>query len=151
MTDVTVLGVIRRYAEAKSRADVGGALACCTDDVVVDTYAFQTSSTGKAATREQFEAFFAVFPDYSVHTERLLEDGEHAVGWGTVAATMASDFGDLPCTGRRFEVPFTCVWDTRDGLIARERFYFDLNHLCEQLGLSTEAVAARLHAVDDAA
>jgi hypothetical protein len=34
----------------------------------------------------------------------------------------------------------------RDGLIAHERFFFDFHQMCEQLGLSTEAAAAKFTA-----
>ncbi len=34
----------------------------------------------------------------------------------------------------------------RDGLLAGERFFFDLNAMCEQLGLAVERVAAELRA-----
>ncbi|WP_222426791.1 hypothetical protein [Amycolatopsis rhizosphaerae] len=40
-------------------------------------------------------------------------------------------------------MPFACHWRVRDGLIAQERFFFDFNQMCEQLGLPTEAAAAR--------
>jgi hypothetical protein len=35
----------------------------------------------------------------------------------------------------------------RDGLIARERFFFDLSELCAQSGVSTDAVRATLFGV----
>lgn len=144
------LEAIAGYAAAKSCADVDGALQYCTDDVVIDTFPFQTRSVGVAETKEQLEAFFALFPDYTVQLEGLVEDGPTAVGWGAISATMSAPLGDIPSTGRGFTVPFTCVWDTRDGLIARERFYFDLHHVCEQLGIPTETVARTLHGVNEA-
>lgn len=140
---------IEEYSLAKSRADLEAAISQCTDDIMIETYPFQISSIGRAETLEQWQAFFALFPDYQVQLERLIEDGTAAAGWGTISATMSTDIGAVACTGRRFSVPFTCVWETRDGLIARERFYFDLNHVCEQLHIPTADVAEVLHAISD--
>jgi ketosteroid isomerase-like protein len=135
---------VKAYAAAKSRADADAALAACTEDIVIATYPFQITSAGKEETRSQLDAFLNLFPDYSVETDGLLEHGEHVVGWGRVSATMQADVGSVKATKRKFEVPFSCVWDIRDGLIAHERFYFDLNHVCEGLGVSTDAFAAEL-------
>ncbi|WP_067634197.1 alcohol dehydrogenase catalytic domain-containing protein [Actinomadura latina] len=43
-------------------------------------------------------------------------------------------------------LPFACHWTVRDGLIAHERFFFDFHQMCEQLGLPTEAAAAKFAA-----
>lgn len=138
---------VRAYATAKSNADVEGALAHCTEDVMIATFPFQITSRGKEETRAQLEAFFALFPDYHVETEGLVEAGDHVMGWGRISATMSEDIGSVASTGQKFDVPFSCVWDTRDGLISLERFYFDLNHVCEGLGVSTDAVAQELKAI----
>lgn len=142
------LDAVNKYAAAKSQADVATALEYCTDDVLIETIPFQLTSQGKELNRAQLEAFFQVFPDYDVSSERVVEiDVQSVVGWGEISATMQGAILDLEPTGRRFSVPFTCVWEISEGLIARERFYFDLNAVCEQLGLDTADVADRLRQV----
>lgn len=141
------LNAIMAYAKAKSRADVDEALRHCTEDVVVDTYAFQITGRGCEEVRKQFEGFFALFPDYSVEVDGMIEGRRHVAGWGRISATLKAPLGDLQPTGQSFRIPFSCIWDVRDGLIAREQFFFDLNELAEQLGHSTDAVADVLREV----
>jgi hypothetical protein len=58
--------------------------------------------------------------------------------------TMTGDrFGVVP-NGRRAELPVIIEFGFKDGLIARERFFFDLSTLCAQSGVSTDAVRSRL-------
>jgi steroid delta-isomerase-like uncharacterized protein len=137
--------VVAAYAEAKSHADVEAALRHCADDLVVDTVPFQISVAGRDANRAAFEAFFGVFPDYDVDLDGTTGAGELLAGWGTLRATMAGSIGRLEATGRRFELPFACVWRVRDGLLAHERFFFDLHQMCDQLGLDASAVLAEIH------
>ena len=137
--------VVAAYAAAKSRADVEEALRHCTDDLVIETVPFQLSIAGRDANRVALEAFFGVFPDYDVELDATTGAGELLTGWGTLRATMAGSIGSLEATGRRFELPFACVWHVRDGLLAHERFFFDLHQMCEQLGIEAAAVLAEIH------
>jgi steroid delta-isomerase-like uncharacterized protein len=139
--------VVAAYAEAKSRADVEEALRHCADDFVVHTIPFQLVVEGKAANRTSFTGFFGVFPDYDVELEAMTGDGERLAGWGTLRASMQGPIGALRATGRRFELPFACIWRVTDGLLAEERFFFDLHQMCEQLGLEAPAVIDAIRAV----
>jgi hypothetical protein len=58
--------------------------------------------------------------------------------------TMTGDrFGVLP-NGRRAELPVFIQFAFKDGLIAGERFFFDLSALCAQSGVSTDAVRRKV-------
>ncbi|MEV0344722.1 ester cyclase [Nonomuraea sp. NPDC050680] len=143
---ITPSGVVRAYARAKSRADLPAALACCRRDVVFETIAFQAVATGLDEVARQNTAFLRTFPDYGVELEYLVEASELVVGAGTVRATMMQKLVGIEPTGRSFALPFACHWTVRDGLIAHERFFFDFHQMCEQLGLPTEAAAAKFAA-----
>ncbi len=52
-------------------------------------------------------------------------------------------FGVKP-NGRQAELPVFIQFEFKDGLIARERFLFDLSSLCAQSGVSTDAVREKL-------
>lgn len=136
--------VVNDYARAKSCADVDAALAVCTDGFRLETVPFQLTAQGKDEARLALLSFFAAFPNYDVTLEGTLEGEREVAAWGTVRATMSGDFLNQPATGRSFELPMSCIFTLEDGLLASESFYFDLNQMCEQLGLSTEAVAADL-------
>jgi ketosteroid isomerase-like protein len=146
MMTCTPAEAVTAYAEAKSRADVPGALATCHADAVFETVPFQAVARGLTEAASQFAGFFHAFPDYAVKLEYLGESGDLVVGSGTIHATMAGPLAGIAPTGRAFSLPFACHWRVRDGLIVHERFFFDLNQMCEQLGMSTDAAAARFAA-----
>jgi ketosteroid isomerase-like protein len=146
-TAVQPAEVVAAYAQAKSHADVEEALRHCAHDVVVHTIPFQVVVTGKAANRASFSGFFSVFPDYDVELEGITGEGDRLTGWGTLRATMRGPIGRVQATNRRFGLPFACVWRVERGLLAEERFFFDLHQMCEQLGLETAAVIAEIRAI----
>jgi ketosteroid isomerase-like protein len=130
------------YARAKSRADVAGALAVCHEDFELETLAFGLTSHGKTETAQHLEAFFRIFPDYGVTLDGLTT-GEAGVGcWGTARMTMQGDLPGIAATGKRVELPFFCAFTFRDGLLASERFFFDLAAFCEGLGIRLDQAQA---------
>ncbi len=137
---------VQKYAEAKSRADIEAALSVCTEDFVLETVPFQLTAVGKDESRMALASFFTAFPDYAVTIDGMLESDRHVAAWGTVRATMWGDFLNQKATGRGFDLPMTCVFSIEDGRLSSESFLFDLNQMCEQLGLNTEAVAGDLRA-----
>ncbi|GAA3615296.1 hypothetical protein GCM10022419_120740 [Nonomuraea rosea] len=145
-TPPTPTEVVQAYARAKSRADVRAAMRYCRPDVVFETIAFQAVATGLDEVARQNTAFLRTFPDYGVELEYLVEAGDLVIGAGTVRATMVESLVGIEPTGRSFALPFACHWTVRDELIAHERFFFDFHQMCEQLGLSTEAAAAKFAA-----
>ena len=80
-----------------------------------------------------------------IRLEVVAED-EKVVVTGTIRATMLGALVDVAPTDRRFELPFMGLWWVHNGAIVRERLFFDLNQMCEQLGVPTDLVAGRLRA-----
>jgi len=138
--------IVAQYAAAKSRQDIDGALRVCQEDFILDTVPFGIRGHGKAEVAAQLGIFFATFPDYSAALEGQATGEDVVTAWGTIRATMRGPLGSFAPTGRAFVLPFSCVFPLRDGLLAGERFFFDLNAMCEQLGLPVERVAAELRA-----
>ena len=135
---------VQEYAAAKSRADVEAALAVCTEDFVLETVPLQLTAVGKQEARMALGAFFTAFPDYDVSLDGQAEGDGAVAAWGVVRATMWGDLLGQKATGRSFELPMSCVFTVDGGRLAGESFFFDLNQMCEQLGLDTGAVAADL-------
>ena len=121
------------YAAAKSRADTDGALANCHDSFFIETVPFGIASRDKVETAAHLHAFFAAFPDYGVRVGEndLLVGRDTAACWGTATLSFKGDFGPIAATGARAEIPIFCVFTFRDGLLAGERFFFDLATLCQ--------------------
>lgn len=135
------------YARAKSRADVDGALAFCHDDFVLETVSFGVASHGKAETALHLHTFFHSFPDYDVTLEELTF-GDASVGcWGSARMTMRGDVLDVRATGRTVELPVFCAFRFQDGLLASERFFFDLVTLTEGIGVPLATMQRALRAV----
>jgi limonene-1,2-epoxide hydrolase len=145
---LTPLELVSGYAAAKSRQDVAGALALCTDDFVLDTVPFGIRGTGAADVAGQLGLFFATFPDYRVTIEgqAVADDGAAVSCWGTWHATMRGALGTFAATQAACTVPFACVFEIAGTRLAAERFFFDLGTLCAQLGLPLDRVTDELRA-----
>lgn len=127
-------------AVAKNRQDVGAAMRFLHPDMVLETPAFGTVARGHAENEKALTRFFGSFPDYDVSLDGHAGDENTLVCWGTVRMTMTGDrFGVAP-NGRRAELPVFILFSFKDGLVAGERFFFDLSVLCAQSGVSTDAV-----------
>ncbi|WP_409493831.1 ester cyclase [Amycolatopsis sp. cmx-11-12] len=131
-------------AVAKSRQDIPAALDLLHPDMTLETPAFGTTAKGRAENEKALKRFFATFPDYDVTLDGHASDGTTLVCWGTARMTMTGDrFGVVP-NGERAELPVFIQFTFADGLIASERFFFDLSALCAQSGVSTDAVRRKV-------
>ncbi|MFI0355944.1 ester cyclase [Actinomadura sp. 9N407] len=131
-------------AIAKSRQDVPAAMKLLHPDMRLETPAFGTTARGPAENEKALTRFFASFPDYDVVLDGHASDGHTLACWGTVRMTMTGErFGVVP-NGRRAELPVFIRFTFEDGLIAGERFFFDLSELCAQTGVSTDTVRRRI-------
>jgi predicted ester cyclase len=143
--------LVEGYARAKCRADVDGALAFCHPDFRLETVSFALASRDRVETAAHLHAFFQVFPDYHATLDEMTF-APRAVGcWGTVRMTMRGDLMTVPATGRTATYPFFSAFAVADGLLLEERFFFDLATLCEQLGVSIDALRAALRPLRQAA
>ena len=132
--------LVREYAAAKSRQDVEAALAQCHPDFAIETIPFATASRDRAETARHLGLFFSVFPDYRAETEGLASGADGVGWWGRIAVTFRGPLLGLAPTGRRAELPAFSAFAFRDGLLLRERFFFDLPALCEGVGLRLVAL-----------
>lgn len=130
--------------EAKSRQDVEAAMTYQHEDMVLTASAFGSTARGKAENEIALRRFFKSFPDYEVTLDGHATDGETLVCWGLVRMTMTGDGVGVTPNGRRAELPVFIRFTFEDGLIASERFFFDLAELCAQSGVSADAVRQRL-------
>lgn len=135
LSNAHMRSVATGYARAKSRADVEAALSLCHPRFTLETVPFGIASRDRDETALHLAAFFATFPDYEV-TLTDMTFGDASVGcWGTARMTMRGPGFGLSPTGRRAEVPFFCALTFADGLLASERFFFDLASFCDGIGV----------------
>ncbi|MEU5117079.1 ester cyclase [Streptomyces longwoodensis] len=138
------LQLAHALAAAKNRQDVPAAMRHFHPDMTLEAPAFGTVARGLDANEKTLTHFFRSFPDYEVTLEGHAIGDEALVCWGTARMTMTGErFGVRP-NGRRAELPVFIRFGFREGLIASERFCFDLAELCAQSGVSTDAVRTAL-------
>jgi hypothetical protein len=144
----------RAYGAAKSRQDVGAALALCSEDFVLETVPLGLASRDRKEAEQQLALFFHAFPDYRVDLEGLAA-GEGVVAcWGRASLTWRGPFAGQTPTGRSAELPFVSLFPAANGVLRGERFFFDLSSLCDAIGLPLEAaqgVARRLGPLEGSA
>ncbi len=142
--------LISFYGSAKSRADVAGALAVCTEDFSIETVPLGVKSTSREHTARDLEVFFAAFPDYSVTIDGVTSDADVSSCWGQVRMTPVGEILGTETNGRTADLPYFCVFTFEGGLLASERFFFDLATLCRQTGMDQDAVFAAAQAASRA-
>ena len=135
LRDAQQRSLVRAYGHAKSARDADAALAVCHPDFRIDTLPFRLCTKDREDTRNQLAVFFAVFPDYRVETEGVVAGADGAAWWGTMRVTFAGALLGIEPTGRASRQPAFSAFDFKDGLLSRERFYFDLGTLCENTGM----------------
>ena len=144
--------LVRVYGAAKSHQDIAAALAVCTGDFTIETVSFGLASRDRAETEAQLGLFFTAFPDYGlVRTDGLTSGPGSAACWGRLRQTFAGDFLGRPPTNKTVEYPFFSAFDFKNGLIDRERFFFDLKTVCDGIGLPLGAVHDLLKQLREAA
>ena len=143
----TARTLLRSYGAAKSEADVGAALALCSDDFTLDAVSLGLVSHGRAETQAMLTAFFGAFPDYAVTLDGFANAPEGVAAWGTARMSLLGEWLGLPATGKTAELPVFCVLGVANGKLTSERFFFDRATLCEQVGISPGALATVLRAL----
>jgi steroid delta-isomerase-like uncharacterized protein len=140
----------RCYAGAKSEQDVPAALSLCSEDFVLDAVPLGVPSRDRKGAEAQLGLFFSAFPDFAVTAEGIAAEGTTAACWGSARQTFRGPYLGFAPSGRSATLPFVSLFEARAGKLVRERYYFDLASLCEQIGLPVEAVRETLRAIGGA-
>lgn len=145
MNESQMFELAQALADAKSGHDIAAAMRLFHPDMLLETPAFGTAARGLTENEKTLARFFVSFPDYHVSLDGHAGGGDTLVCWGTARMTMTGDrFGVMP-NGKRAKLPVFIKFTFADGLIASERFFFDLSELCAQSGVSTDAVRRKLY------
>jgi predicted ester cyclase len=151
LNEAVMRTIVRCYGQAKSEQDIGAALTACHKTFTIETVSFGIASSDRDETAAQLALFFDTFPDYSVTLDGLTTDGAHVCAWGTARMTLAGTGLGIAPTGKTAHVSIFCVFGFRDGLLASERFFFDLATLCRGIGIPIDALTEVLDGVREQA
>jgi steroid delta-isomerase-like uncharacterized protein len=118
-SDMDVLGLLDRFADAWNRHDLDALMSMMTDDCVFEASAGPQvngqRSEGKQAVRAAYAAVFETFPDAHWASARHFVDGNRGVSEWTFTGTQKD--------GKRVEVTGCDLFTFRDGKIAIKNSY----------------------------
>jgi steroid delta-isomerase-like uncharacterized protein len=88
-----------------------------------------------------FDASLVAFPDANISLDSVLAQGDNVAFEMTWTGTHQGplempDGGELPATGLTVSFPVAVMLETADGLIRRERQYYDNLGILDQLGVT---------------
>jgi steroid delta-isomerase-like uncharacterized protein len=126
--------VLRAHLAAENAHDLDATLATVHPDCVFVDRPLGLDFHGREGAGRHYRMWWSAFG-------ATVEDGEShwirddlLVGEARFAGRHVGEFAGIPPTGREVSVPFVVFVDFRDGLLAGERFQYDLNGLLRQLG-----------------
>jgi steroid delta-isomerase-like uncharacterized protein len=132
--------IIRKGIELWNAHDRDGYLALLDDSVV-----FLDQSTGEQLTgREEvgmgfYDVLTDAYPDREVKDPVVFGEGElacvQARSVGTHTGILRGPAGEIPPTGKPFDVPSAFIAEVRDGKVTRAWQYYDRLLVLEQWGI----------------
>jgi steroid delta-isomerase-like uncharacterized protein len=134
MTRAEIVDLIARRDAAWNRRDVGAMTAFHAEDGAVESL-MAGHVEGRGAIRDVYRAFFTAFPDFTLHTDHLIVEGDRAVQVASAGGTDTGGFMGVPATRKSFRMPVVFLYTFHDGEIAYERRLYDFTGLLVQIGI----------------
>ena len=91
--------------------------------------------TGHEGIRAMVEGASSAFPDYHEELKQLVAEGDFVVAWLRNSGTQKGQWGQLPPTGKRFEIEEMVILEVRNGKIVWQRGIPDNLLTLRQLGV----------------
>ena len=137
---MSIEDTIRRSYGALSRGDAAGYAAAFAEGATLIDPLFPDGHRGREAIQAATEAMLKTFPDLSASLRSIVESANRAAVEATYRGTndgpLAMPGGELPPTGREVTIELCEILEVgEDGLILRDRSYFDAARLLQQLGI----------------
>jgi steroid delta-isomerase-like uncharacterized protein len=130
---------VRMFYERFGEGDMDAAASIYRDDVVTIEPALGRA-TSLAEWRAYGDAFRRACPDAHMVLRTVLEGKDsvavEATFVGTFTAPLASPQGEVPPTGKSFELPFADFFRFRDGRVAEHHVYYDQVAFMAALGVT---------------
>ena len=91
----------------------------------------------------QYATSWGFIPDMAARYDWELDLGDTIVQCGRITGTAGPELLGVPARGGAVDFEFTAVISFRDGLMAGEHIWYDLDGFCEQIGADVDAVRRR--------
>lgn len=98
----------------------------------------QPPAHGHEAIREFGNKWVAGSPDFTVHVDQFVIEGDTVVNRGVISGTIQNEFWGMPATGKRFDLPYCQVAKLKDGKIVRIWDFSDSATMAYQVGWQEE-------------
>jgi steroid delta-isomerase-like uncharacterized protein len=134
MTRPEISDLFDRFQAAWDRRDIAVLGDLYTEDGIVESPFAGGVTRGRVAIKRVYEALLHSFPDFMLHADPPLIDGDRAVLVARISGTDRGGILGLSPSGRAFDIPCILIFDLQNGLIARERRIYDFTGLAVQVG-----------------
>ncbi len=134
--DRALEAVVNRHLAAENEHRMAETLEALHPDCLFEDLPLEKTYHGRAGAEEYYRLWWDAF-DLEVHGEHRhwSEDGAFMIAQTWYQGVHNGRFLDYEPTGRRVRFPLAVVIPFRDGLMAGERFYYDLATLLRQIGV----------------
>jgi hypothetical protein len=131
------------HLRAENRHDMTAVLATLHPECVFVDMPLGLRLHGRAGARHHYDIWWSAFGATVDDGRTDWIDDDFLVGEAAFVGRHDGPFVGIEPTGRAIRVPFVVFVEFRDGLLAAERFLYDLNGLLRQIGRPAfEPVAA---------
>lgn len=132
--------VLARHLAAEAAHDVEGAAATYHDECWYENAALGLRFEGRDLVAFQYGTSWQLIPDMTASYEWELDLGDTIVQCGRITGTAVGDVLGVATRGGALDFEFTAVISFRDGLMAGEHIWYDLDLFCEQAGVDVDSV-----------
>lgn len=144
-TTTTGNEVLARHLAAEAVHDPEAAAATYHDDCWYENAALGLRFAGRDLVAFQYATSWQLIPDMSARYDWELDLGDTIVQCGRLTGTASGDVLGVPASGGPLDFEFTAVISFRDGLMAGEHIWYDLDGFCRQAGADIDAVRQAAH------
>jgi ketosteroid isomerase-like protein len=139
--------VLRRHLAAEAAHDATAAAATYTDDGFYELVPLGLRFEGRDMVEFQYAASYGTIRNMVATYQWEHAEGDTVVQCGRITGEAGDEMLGVAARGGRLDFPFTAVITFRDGKMAGEHVFYDLDLFCEQAGLDVDAVRTAAAAV----
>lgn len=128
--------LVNRHLAAENRHEMEATLATLHPECTFEDMALDETFRGRAGAGRYYRLWWDAF-DLTVEGQRRFwaDDGT-MISEARYVGRHVGNFYGVPATDRAIELALAVIIGFRDGLMAGERFYYDVRTLMAQLGVS---------------
>jgi steroid delta-isomerase-like uncharacterized protein len=125
---------LRKHLAAENAHDMEATPATLHPECVFVDQPLGLEFSGRDGAREHYGMWWSAFENTVGGGELHWVHDDFLVGESSFVGRHVGPFAGIPPTGKPMRLPFVVFVRFRDGLLAGERFVYDLNGLLRQLG-----------------